>query len=887
MLQFDADYFKEENRLDFTIPAFMKHAWAAQLEMLSLVDRICEENNIPYFADWGTLLGTIRHKGYIPWDDDIDLCMKRKDLRRFCEVVDNYEGINVSNAYNSPDFGLHATRVYNTENFCIDRRRFKDYHGFPFPVGMDIFTLDYVPRDKALEEEQVEALQVCSTAFHTREWLDDNDVTNKAYAMQLAEYKAAVKWLEDNCGVQFMEENPTRHEITILNEEIQGLYGDSNSDCLTEMPCICNGRDYYIPKEYYEESVRMSFENVMIPVPKEYDYILRKKYGDDYMTPVMAGCGHDYPFYNTFIKAIYDEKKHKTFEGACEYIQNISSRFYVDFLNKTTATAINISKEELTTDDKVVLAAKQEVLEEFKRVCAETDIPYVMTDDNEVAIRREDVSELLSSIGGELSPWFNYSSLYSSENHEDMRIYIWSDSYLCDLEDYKARFHGCDEEVMLPISIIDAVNDDEAAEEARKELIVSLIKTASSMPNMPTYSIEIIAVANEWSKITHFPINTERNLRREFLLAADGIASSYSQEDSAKVRITAELQDGIDKVYPREGLNNKNDSLIFDESFFEEEERLGFIVSSAMKRAWAAQLEVLHELDRVCELLGVQYFAFCGTLLGAIRHQGFVPWDDDIDVCMLRSDYYRFLREVPDVLGKYFDIASVYNDPDKDVIKARIINSRHINFDKDFLERFHKCPFVNGIDIFPIDNIPDDEAQFEELKQSIDSLLRAEAEVTDEVPYSDDVAKVMSDIESNYGMPIDYNNRPRHEIKKLCDIMSALYVEDETKEVGNMLELAYGQDKFTYDRNVFRPLKRILFENTTVPIMEGYEDVLKVIYGDDYMTPVNTGSAHEYPFYRSQIMSFKEVLEKEYNKEFTYEFVEEFINTKVDEVSNA
>ncbi len=327
--------------------------------------------------------------------------------------------------------------------------------------------------------------------------------------------------------------------------------------------------------------------------------------------------------------------------------------------------------------------------------------------------------------------------------------------------------------------------------------------------------------------------------------------------------------------------------LVFNESFFAEEERLGFTVSSTMKRAWAAQLEVLHELDRVCDIIGVNYYAFCGTLLGAIRHGGYIPWDDDIDVCMLRSDYYQFLREVPDVLDKYFDIASVYNDPDKDVIKARIINSRHINFDKGFLERFHKCPFLNGIDIFPIDNIPNNESDFDEMKQSIEFLLKVEASIPEEGPYSDEVIGIMKDIEETYGMPIDYNNRLRHEVKKLCDIMSALYAEDEAAEVGNMLELAHGMNQFRYKAESFTPLKRVPFENTTIPVMAGYDEVLRGIYGDNYMTPVNIGSAHDYPFYKEQIMSFKEVLEKEYNKELTYEFVEDLINKNVEEVINA
>ena len=325
--------------------------------------------------------------------------------------------------------------------------------------------------------------------------------------------------------------------------------------------------------------------------------------------------------------------------------------------------------------------------------------------------------------------------------------------------------------------------------------------------------------------------------------------------------------------------------LEFSKEYFEEEVREGFTISRMMKRAWAAELEVLHELDRVCTALNINYYAMCGTLLGAVRHNGYVPWDDDIDVCMLREDYYRFLREAPDIIDKWYDITSVYNDPEKDIIKARVINGRHINFDKAFLEKFHNCPYLVGVDIFPIDNVPDDEKKFKELKESMQFLLKTEASMPEEGPYSDEVIQLLEDIEHTYGLPIDYNNRPRHEVKKILDVVSAIYMDENTEYVGNMMELAADMDSFRYDRKSFVPYKRVAFENTSIPIMRCYKEVLQGIYGAEYMTPVNTGSSHGYPFYKEQVLSFKDVLEREYGKEFTYEFVENFINMKVDEVN--
>ena len=80
------------------------------------------------------------------------------------------------------------------------------------------------------------------------------------------------------------------------------------------------------------------------------------------------------------------------------------------------------------------------------------------------------------------------------------------------------------------------------------------------------------------------------------------------------------------------------------DNFLEGEIRNSFYVESMMKKVWAAQLEVLHEIDRICKKHNITYFADWGTLLGAVRHKGFIPWDDDMDITMKRQDYIKFAR---------------------------------------------------------------------------------------------------------------------------------------------------------------------------------------------------------------------------------------------------
>lgn len=115
------------------------------------------------------------------------------------------------------------------------------------------------------------------------------------------------------------------------------------------------------------------------------------------------------------------------------------------------------------------------------------------------------------------------------------------------------------------------------------------------------------------------------------------------------------------------------------------------------------QLEILVEFSRICEQHDIKYRLFSGTLLGAVRHKGFIPWDDDVDICMLRSDYERFIQICKNELSKEFFLQTSQTDPNFIQVFARIRKNDTLMLQKlyDGIDMHHGI----FIDVFPMDNV--------------------------------------------------------------------------------------------------------------------------------------------------------------------------------------
>lgn len=292
--------------------------------------------------------------------------------------------------------------------------------------------------------------------------------------------------------------------------------------------------------------------------------------------------------------------------------------------------------------------------------------------------------------------------------------------------------------------------------------------------------------------------------------------------------------------------------------FFEDETRDGFYVWTMMKRFWAAQLKVLAEIDKVCKKHGLRWFADNGTLLGAVRHGGFIPWDDDMDISMLRDDYEALIKYAKDELPEGYEIKSIRYNKDHEQMLGRIINTHYINYNEEHLEKHFGCPYLVGVDIFPLDGVYDEESKEIERRDRVTSVANALTLIEKGEKDSPLCRSILADIERREHTILHRKEDIVYELKLLCEDIMSECPTDKVEYVASMpFWVKDGERKYPrrcFDNTVYMP-----FEYVHMPVPIGYSEVLKVEYFR-YMKTFKCGGAHDYPLYKNQEELLKDMI---------------------------
>ncbi len=285
--------------------------------------------------------------------------------------------------------------------------------------------------------------------------------------------------------------------------------------------------------------------------------------------------------------------------------------------------------------------------------------------------------------------------------------------------------------------------------------------------------------------------------------------------------------------------------------FFEAETRMEFYIEAEMKRAWANELNVLSEVDRICTRHGIPYFAYYGTLLGAVRHRGFIPWDDDIDLAMKRKDFLTFLEYAKRELPEAFCIKSFYVNPENTNPIHAVLNRTDIGKNNALTSQYYDCPYICGLDIYVLDGIPQDleQAQMQHSLYNIFYDLTNQFEIYQADGTLEDLLAQVKDL---VGIDFVRDRTLKAQIWKAAEAVAQMFDVSECDRLVWMPDRVLGPDGKNHPIEAFSQTVRLPFETLTVSAPAGYEDVLSGLYGENWHICDKSGAAHDYPFYRKQ-----------------------------------
>lgn len=279
------------------------------------------------------------------------------------------------------------------------------------------------------------------------------------------------------------------------------------------------------------------------------------------------------------------------------------------------------------------------------------------------------------------------------------------------------------------------------------------------------------------------------------------------------------------------------------------------------KELRSEQIKILDEIVRICKEENIKYFLDYGTLLGAVRHKGYIPWDDDIDIGMLRKDYNKFIRVATKKLKEDFILCYYKNEPHHFHTFAKVRLKNTI-----MLESLYQHLDINNgiwVDIFPYDNLNKPNSTFIRIRKKIFDVITTFISIKLDIDYYKNTAKKIKLKKVLKFIPLKLLYSIREFACKINFNNSSKYVTCLDEEV---VKCCKGRI-----RNKVFPYKELLFEGKKYLVCNDYDYVLKNEYGDYMKIPKKSEQKTHNPlllkFESGEVVDFRK--EKEYDSKDT------------------
>lgn len=287
------EFFEEDMRFGYRVSENTKKVWAVYLDLLEVFQKICVKNNLRFFMGFGTLLGAVRHGGFIPWDDDVDILMPRDDFEQIqkLDLQLTYPYFLQTSQTDSNFWQGGMIRFCNSRTTCISKANF--YSNCNQGIAIEILPLDHAPNDKKKNKALSKKISVYQKILRLKLNRVDKcraDKKNPIIQDSFLSYRYTTG--------EFLSYVLSKNFLKKKINQLCTLYAKENTGKLSIYTSV-QSKELCLFAHDFSSSISMQFENLKLPAPIGFWRCLEEFYDDDFLgyVPLAKRMSHHAAFW--------------------------------------------------------------------------------------------------------------------------------------------------------------------------------------------------------------------------------------------------------------------------------------------------------------------------------------------------------------------------------------------------------------------------------------------------------------------------------------------------------------------------------------------------------------------------------------------------------------